>query len=177
LTPSLQSYPSGQASRVPDHPAQPAGPGDHLALSNGGSGQRIALRRSALLFGASAGFVALAVAAVCSTLAARFALLHVAAAGLVTLAVLCTALAHQERRRPASLEIGPDGMSMRNRAGRLVAHGRIAGCVQWSGSLLGLTLVGDNGRTHTLLIATDMLPAGRFRALAVEARRAVHGAL
>jgi hypothetical protein len=155
----------------------PAGPGAHLALSNGGSVQRIALRRSALLFGATAGFIALAVAAVCTTFAARFTLVDAAAAALVTLAVLCTAFAHYDRRLPASLKIGPDGMTVWNGAGRQIAQGRVAGCAQWSGSLLSIALVGDNGRTHTLLVAADMLHPEPFRELAVEARRAAHGAL
>jgi hypothetical protein len=130
-----------------------------------------------LLFGATVAFIVVAVAAVGTTLAAHFAFVDAAVAGLVTLAVLCTALAHSERCRPAALKIGPDGWSVWTRAGRRIAQGRVAGCAQWSGWLLSIALVGDNDRTHTLLIAADMLPPEPFRALAVEARRAAHGAL
>ena len=110
-----------------------------------------------MLFGATAGFIALAVAAVCTTFAARFTLVDAAVAALVALAVLCTAFARYDRRRPASLKIGPDGLTIWNGAGRQIAQGRVAGCAQWSDSLLSIALVGDNGRTHTLLVAADML--------------------
>jgi hypothetical protein len=130
-----------------------------------------------VLSGAAAVFIAIAAAAVWTTLAARVALPHVAAAALVALAVLCTALARYDRRRPASLEIGPDGLAAWNRAGEPIARGRIAGGAQWRGWLLSIALVGDNGRSNTLLIAADMLGPEPFRELSVRARRAAHGAL
>jgi hypothetical protein len=148
-----------------------------LLASEGGASQRIVLRRSALLHGVTAGFIAIAVAAVYAMLAARVALPHAVVAALATFAVLALAWATDARRRPVSLKIGPDGLTAWNRAGQPVAHGRIAGCAQWSDWLLSVALVGDNGRSRTLLLTADMLCSDLFRELSVQARRAAHGAL
>ncbi|WP_459722737.1 hypothetical protein, partial [Paraburkholderia sp. 2C] len=102
---------------------------------------------------------------------------HAAVAALATLAVLGLAWAHDARRRPVSLKIGPDGLTAWNRAGQRVAQGRIAGFAQWSGWLLSVALVSDNGRSRTLLVTADMLCSDHFRELSVQARRAAHGAM
>ncbi|HEY3599510.1 MAG TPA: protein YgfX [Paraburkholderia sp.] len=130
------------------------------------------MRRSALLYGASAGFILIAVAAVCTALVPHMAPAQLAVAALATLGVLCAALARDERSRPVALKSGPDGLLAWNRAGELIVQGRVAGGAQWSGWLLTLALVSDNGHSRTLLIAADMLPADLFRELAVQARRA-----
>ncbi|MFC0398634.1 protein YgfX [Paraburkholderia rhizosphaerae] len=135
------------------------------------------LRRSALLYCVSAVFILIAVAAVFTTLVARFAWPHAVVAALATLGMLGIALARDARRRPTSLKIGPDGLATSNRAGQSIAQGRIVGCAQWSGWLLSIALVGDNGRSRTLLVTADMLCSDHFRELAVQARRAAHGAL
>jgi hypothetical protein len=145
--------------------------------SQGGSSQRIVLRRSALLYGASAAFIAIAAAAVFTTLVSRVGWPHAALAALTMLAVLCLAWVHDARRRPASLKIGPDDLIAWNRAGQPIAQGRIAGFAQWSGSLLCVALVSDNGRSRTLLVSADMLCSDLFRELSVQARRAAHGAM
>jgi hypothetical protein len=129
------------------------------------------------LHGAVAGFVAVAAGAVGTTLAARVGLPHALLAALATCAVLGLAWLRAARRRPASLKIGPDGLTAWNRAGQAVAQGRIAGCAQWSGWLLAIALVGDNGRSRTLLFTADMLCSDLFRELSVQARRAAHGSL
>jgi hypothetical protein len=129
------------------------------------------------LYGVTASFIAIAVAAVFTTLASRMAWPHAALAALSALAVLGLALARDTRRRPASLKIGPDGLTAWNGAGHMIASGRIAGCAQWSGWLLSVALVGDNGRSRTLLFTADMLCSDLFRELSVQARRAAHGAL
>ncbi|MFC7629423.1 protein YgfX [Paraburkholderia humisilvae] len=135
------------------------------------------LRRSALLYGVAAGFILVAAAAVFTTLASRTAWLHAAVAALTTLVVLSVVLVQDARRRPASLKIGSDTLTAWNRAGQPVAQGRIAGFAQWSGWLLSIALVGDNGRSRTLLVTADMLCSDHFRELSVQARRAAHGAL
>ncbi|HEY4353073.1 MAG TPA: protein YgfX [Paraburkholderia sp.] len=143
----------------------------------GGSSQRIVLRRSALLYGATAVFIAIAAAAVYTTLMPRAGWPHAAVAALAMLAVLCVVSLHDARRRPASLKIGPDGLTAWNHAGQPVAQGRIAGFAQWSGWLLSVALVSDNGRSRTLLVTADMLCSDHFRELSVQARRAAHGAM
>ncbi|CAB3749113.1 hypothetical protein [Paraburkholderia solisilvae] len=146
-------------------------------VPQGGPSRRIVLRRSALLHGAVAGFIAICVAAVGTTLAARVGLPHALLAALATCAALGLAWRRAARRRPASLKIGPDGLTAWNRAGEPVAQGRLAGCAQWSGWLLAIALVGDNGRSRTLLFTADMFCSDLFRELSVQARRAAHGAL
>jgi len=143
----------------------------------GGSSQRIVLRRSALVYGATAAFIAIAATAVFTTLMPRAGWVHAAVAVLTMLAVLCLAWAHDARRRPASLKIGPDGLTAWNRAGQPIAQGRIASFAQWSGWLLSVVLVSDNGRSRTLLVTADMLCSDHFRELSVLARRAAHGAM
>ncbi|MFM0203925.1 hypothetical protein PQR53_29170 [Paraburkholderia fungorum] len=76
-----------------------------------------------------------------------------------------------EHAQPVALKIGPDGLSVWNRTGSLLMQGRIAGCSQWSGRLLVLALAPDHGRSRTLLLAADALPAFVFRELAVLGRR------
>ncbi|ABE31869.1 hypothetical protein DR64_3240 [Paraburkholderia xenovorans LB400] len=75
------------------------------------------------------------------------------------------------RAQPVALKIGPDGLSAWGRTGALLAQGRIAGCSQWSGRLLILALMPERGRSRTLLLAADALPAPIFRELAVLGRR------
>jgi hypothetical protein len=72
-----------------------------------------------------------------------------------------------EYAQPVALKIGPDGLFAWDRAGSLLMQGRIAGCSQWSGRLLVLALAPDHGRSRTLLLAADALPAAVFRELAV----------
>jgi len=135
------------------------------------------LRRSALLHGSTAAFIAIATAAVFTTLMPRAGWPHAAVAAIAMLAMLCLARVHHVRRRPASLKIGPDGLTAWNRAGQQIAEGRVAGFAQWSGWLLSVALVSDNGRSRTLLVTADMLCSDHFRELSVQARRAAHGAM
>ena len=89
---------------------------------------------------------------------------------LAVLAALAIAAVRQDRGAPGMLKIGPDSLTVWNRRGALLCQGRIAGCSQWSGRLLMLALVGDDGRSHPLLLAADALPGGVFRELAVLGR-------
>ncbi|MFL9881583.1 hypothetical protein PQR66_00980 [Paraburkholderia agricolaris] len=86
-------------------------------------------------------------------------------------ALLMLCAVKHERAQPVALKIGPDGLSAWGRAGGLLTQGRIAGCSQWSGRLLVLALASDHGRSRTLLLAADALPAPVFRELAVLGRR------
>ncbi|MFM0210603.1 hypothetical protein PQQ96_24675 [Paraburkholderia sediminicola] len=86
-------------------------------------------------------------------------------------ALLMLCAAKHERAQPVALKTGPDGLAAWSRDGSLLAQGRIAGCSQWSGRLLVLALAPDHGRSRTLLLAADALPASVFRELAVLGRR------
>jgi hypothetical protein len=118
--------------------------------------------------------VLIAIAAVQAGLAARFGALQGAPAALATLAVLTFAAMRHWRNEIAVIKIGPDGLAAWNRAGEVIAHGRITGCAQWSGSLLILALMGTHCRSYRLLIAADTLSADAFRELAVLGRHAGH---
>ena len=95
-------------------------------------------------------------------------------AAAAVLAILAAAAARHARNQPAALKIGPEGLSVWNRAGILRAQGRIVGCGQWSDSLLMLWLEEDGGKLHRLLIFADMAGRDAFRELAVLARRGAH---
>jgi hypothetical protein len=157
------------ASSVPVKPAHVPDP----AL-NGGPSRRIVLRRSAALHLTTAFFIVVAVAAVYTTLAAHFGIGHAACASLVIFAILSPAAFRHGRNQPGTLKIGPEGLSVWNRAGILRAQGNIVGCSQWSDSLLMLWLKDDSGRSHRLLLAADMLDRDVFLELAVLARRAAN---
>jgi hypothetical protein len=90
---------------------------------------------------------------------------------LAVWALLTLCAVKHERAQPVALKIGADGLSAWSRAGALLTQGRIAGCSQWSDRLLVLVLVPDRGRSRTLLLAADALPASAFRKLAVLGRR------
>jgi hypothetical protein len=141
---------------------------------NGGPSRRIALRRSAALYLATALFIAFAVAAVGMTVGPRFGVGHAVVAAAVVFAILVAAAARHARNQPVALKIGPEGLSVWNRAGILRAQGSIVGCSQWSDSLLMLWLEEDGGKLHRLLIFADMAGRGAFRELAVLARRGAH---
>ncbi|MBN3757351.1 hypothetical protein G3N95_30770 [Paraburkholderia sp. Tr-20389] len=119
-------------------------------------------------------FVVVAVAAVCTTIGARFGVGHAALAGAAVFAILLLAAVRHGRSQPGALKIGPEGLSIWSRAGILRAQGRMVGCSQWSDSLLMLWLEEEGGRLHRLLLAADMLDRHVFRELAVLARRAAH---
>ena len=157
------------ASSLPAEPAQASDP----AL-NGGLSQRIALRRSAALHLATALFIAVALAAVCVTAGARFGAGPAVLAGWAVFGVLSLAAVRHGRNQPGALKIGPEGLSIWNRAGNLRVQGRIVGCSQWSDSLLMLSIEEDGARLHRVLLAADMLERKFFRELAVLARRAAH---
>jgi hypothetical protein len=133
---------------------------------------RIALRRSVMLRGVTLFFILTAVAAVQGCLAARFGAALAAPASLAVLASLMLGAWRHWRDAPGTIQIGPDGLAVWNRAGTLLAQGRIAGCSQWTGRLLILALANAGGRSRALLIAADTLGADAFRELAVLGRRA-----
>ena len=122
--------------------------------------------------GATVAFILIAVAAVQVCLAARLGALQAARGALAAPALLTPGAWRHSRAEPGTLKIGPDGLAVWNRAGDILAQGRIAGCSQWSGRLLILALAGASGRSRALLIAADTLPAGAFRELAVLGGRA-----
>lgn len=136
-----------------------------------GAPQRIALRRSVAIWAALAVFILAATSAVFACLASH---LGAGQAVPLTLAVwvwLTLCALRYGRAQPVALKIGADGLSVWGRTGALLAHGRIAGCSQWSGRLLILAVMPDQGGPRTLLLAADTLPAPVFRELAVLGRR------
>ncbi|RDK01247.1 hypothetical protein [Paraburkholderia lacunae] len=116
-------------------------------------------------------FVLTAALAVHTCLASRLGAWQALPLSLAGLALLALCAARYERAQPVALNLGPDGLSAWDRAGNLLAQGRIAGCSQWSGRLLVLALAPDHGRPRTLLVAADALTAPVFRELAVRGRR------
>ena len=140
----------------------------------GGPSQRIALRRSAALHLAAVFFIVVAVAAVWMTVAPRVGTASATAAGVLVFAILAWSAVRHAHDQPGALKIGPDWLSIWNRAGILRAQGRITGCSQWSDSLLMLRIEEDSGALHRVLIAADMLEQGDFRRLAVLARHSAH---
>nr|WP_243468556.1 protein YgfX [Paraburkholderia sp. PGU19] len=119
-------------------------------------------------------FIAFAVAAVCMTIAPRFGVTWTVVDAAAVFAILAASAARHARNQPGALKIGPEGLSVWNRAGILRAQGRIVGCSQLSDSLLMLWLEEDGGKLHRLLIAADMAGRDAFRELAVLARHSAY---
>ncbi|MFM0736758.1 hypothetical protein PQQ51_05875 [Paraburkholderia xenovorans] len=117
-------------------------------------------------------FVLIASLAVHSCLASHLGARQAVPLAFAAAALLTFLAVKHEAARPVALRIGPQGLSAWDRAGRLVAQGRIAGCSQWSSRLLVLALAPEQGRPHTLLVAADALPRPVFRELAVRGRHA-----
>jgi hypothetical protein len=132
----------------------------------------ITLRRSVTVRGATVAFILVALAAVQACLAGWLGALQAAPATLAVLASLMLGAWRHWRTEPGAIKIGPDGLTVWNRAGQMLAQGHIAGCSQWSGRLLILALADARGRSRALLIAADALCADAFRELAVLGRRA-----
>ncbi|WP_408356303.1 hypothetical protein [Paraburkholderia phytofirmans] len=136
-----------------------------------GAPQRIALRRSVAVWAALGVFVLTATSAVFACLASHLGTWQAVPLTLAVWAWLALCALRYERTQPVALKIGPDGLSVWSRTGALLAQGRIAGCSQWSSRLLMLALMPEQGRSRTLLLAVDALPAPIFRELAVLGRR------
>ncbi|WP_338119593.1 hypothetical protein [Paraburkholderia flava] len=160
---------------APVHPA--SFPGSSGSPPSDGRPQTIVLRPSAWLRGAVGLFVPLAAAAVFAALAPRIGGWQAVPAACAVLAGLALWAIRLDRAAPGTLKIGPDVLTVRDRRGTLLCQGRIAGCSQWSGWLLMLSLVADDGRSRPLLLAADALSADARRELAVLGRRGAHGGL
>ena len=129
------------------------------------------MRRSVAMRAALGVFVLMATGAAYTCFAPHLGTWQAVPLTLAVWALLTLCAVKHEHAQPAALNIGPDGVSAWNRAGNLLAQGRIAGCSQWSGRLLVLALAPDHGRSRTLLLAADALPVAVFRELAVLGRR------
>jgi hypothetical protein len=137
-----------------------------------GSTPGVPMRPSRFLRGALLGFVSVAGASVFQCVFAHSEHAgQAAAACAATVAALGLASYRWMRAQPATIDLHSDGLTLSNRAGKL-RHTHIAGCAQWSGRLLALTLAGTRGQRETLLVAADSVDADTFRQLAVQARRA-----
>ncbi|MFC6946239.1 hypothetical protein E2553_18110 [Paraburkholderia dipogonis] len=129
------------------------------------------MRRSVAVWAALGVFVLTATSAVYACLALHLGARQAVPLTLAVWAWLALCSLRYQRSQPAALKIGPDGLFVWDRTGALLAQGRIAGCSQWSGRLLILALMPEQGRLRTLLFAADALPAPIFRELAVLGRR------
>jgi hypothetical protein len=139
---------------------------------------RVALRASAGLAGVLVACVAGA------ALACRIAAAPVIGSSGATLVALLVAMWLASRARAAwrervparlGIEAGAGSLAAFDRAGRLLAEGRIVDGVQWSDLLLVLTVRGRSGRAATLLVPADAVDVSTFRVLSVLGRRARRG--
>jgi hypothetical protein len=158
---------------VTRHSTTPAWPALSLASATPeGATQRIALRRSLSIRLALGIFVLAATSAVYTSVALHLGAWQAVPLTLAVGALLTLCAIRHERAQPVALRIGRDALSVWGRSGTLLAQGRITGCSQWSGRLLVLALKPEEGRSSTLLLAADSLPAPVFRELSVLGRRA-----
>jgi hypothetical protein len=134
--------------------------------------QRIALQRSFAMLAALILFVLAATWATYTCAASHLGAWQAVPLTLAVTVLLTLCAIRHERAQPVALRLGRDSLSAWGRAGTLLAHGRIAGCSQWSGRLLVLSLKPEAGRASTLLLAADALPPAVFRELSVLGRRA-----
>lgn len=133
--------------------------------------RRQKIRPSRWLWGATIAFVTVAAGSVFQSVMAYAGLFDACVAALTAAVALSTAALGGERRRPVAFEVGQDGLTTWDRAGR-ARYRQIAGCAQWSDRLLALILVSAEGRSVPFLVAADSLAgAPAFRELAVRARR------
>ena len=140
-----------------------------------GSTPGVAMRPSRFLRGAIVGFIGIAGMSVFQCVFAHMQHSgHAAVASVATIAALGLLALGWMRRQPVALELHGDSLTLLNRTGRdqPMRHMRIAGCAQWSGRLLALTLLDARGRREALLVAADSVDAETFRQLSVQARRA-----
>ncbi|MCC8403749.1 hypothetical protein LJ655_17940 [Paraburkholderia sp. MMS20-SJTN17] len=162
-------------------PASPALSPEPATL--GRATQRIALRRSVALRAATGAFVLVASIAVYTCLASRLGAGQAASLTFALAALLALCAARCDAAQPAALRFAMGEISVWNRAGALLARGRVVGCAQWSGRLLVLSLESKRGqrrgtalkphiRTRFILLAADALPPTVFRELSVLSRRA-----
>lgn len=147
------------------------GPGPQPGPASPNGAPQIVLRRSVALRGATIVFIVIAVAAVQASLAAQLGSIQAAPASLAVLAALLLGAWRHWCAEPGAIKIGPDGLTVWNRAGQTLAQGHIVGCSQWSGWLLILALAGAGGRSRPLLIAADSVSGEAFREFAVLGRR------
>jgi len=137
-----------------------------------GSTPGVAMRPSRFLRVALLAFIGLAGASVFQCVFAHAEHVgHAAVASAATVAVLGLASYRWMRAQPRALSLHPDGLTIVSRTGE-TRHTRVAGCAQWGGRLLALTLADARGRRETLVVAADSVNADTFRQLAVQARRA-----
>ncbi|WP_250476887.1 MULTISPECIES: protein YgfX [unclassified Caballeronia] len=132
----------------------------------------VAMRPSRFLLGAMLGFAGVVGASVfqCVLAHAEHAG-HASVACAATLAVLALASYRWMRAQPSAIGLLSDGLTIRSRTGA-VRYTRIAGCAQWSGQLLVLTVLDARERRETLVVAADSVDSDTFRQLSVQARRA-----
>jgi hypothetical protein len=131
--------------------------------------RRIALRPSGGLQIAVFCFIAVAVAAVHTSLAPWLGGWRALPLSLAVLALLALVSAALRRGIPAVIEIGPDGVSAFDRRGVRIAQGLITASSQWAAWLLVLVLASGR-RRYSLVITADALHPDAFRELAVIAR-------
>lgn len=141
--------------------------------------QCVALHASVLLRVVLGLFVPAAAAALGAGLA-PFVGVTAAVVGAGVVALLLAVFAHSACTRclPAKLRLDAGGgLAAFDRAGRLLAQGRVAGCLHWSDLLVVLAVRRNAGRTVSLVIPVDALDSRMFRVLSVLGRRASRSGL
>ncbi|SAL35984.1 lipoprotein [Caballeronia humi] len=123
-----------------------------------------------MLFGATLGFIGVAVAAVFQCVAARSGFFDGGVVALTCVVALGACARSWQRKQPVKFRLASDGLTTWDRTG-MAQNRRISGCAQWSDRLLALTLLSADGRASHLLVAADAVERGVFRELAVRARR------
>ncbi|KND61787.1 hypothetical protein BVER_05880 [Candidatus Burkholderia verschuerenii] len=136
----------------------------------------IAMRPSRFLRGALVAFVGIAGAAVFECVRGYAGGFDACVAAIACVAALGLGALRWMRRLPVAIDVHADTFTTWDRGGD-ARHWRIAGCAQWGGWLLALTLRAETGRTRTLLIAADSIDSDTFRQIAVSARRAARAYL
>jgi hypothetical protein len=131
--------------------------------------RRIALRPSGGLRIAVFCFIAVAVAAVQTSLAPWLGGWRALPLSLAVLALLGLVSAALRRNGAAAIEIGADGVSAFDHHGVRIAQGHITASSRWGAWLLVLILASGR-RRYSLVIAADALHPDAFRELAVIAR-------
>jgi hypothetical protein len=162
-------------------PASPALSPEPVTL--GWATRRIALRPSVAMRAALGAFALIVTLAVYTCFAPRLGAWQAAPLTLAVAALLALCAARHDAAQPVALHVAMGEISAWNRAGALLARGRVVGCAHWSGRLLVVVLEREDGqrrgstprrraRTYTMLLAADALPPTVFRELSVLGRRA-----
>lgn len=141
-----------------------------MSAMTGEASLRLRLATSRRLRGLQAGFICAAGCAAWLVVAPRLGVLPAAAAVLVAVAWLAWRAGIACAQRPCAVVLQAAGGIALVDGTRPVRERQLAGLVQWPG-LLALEWVPEAGSQAALLVLSDELERGQFRALAAWSRR------